>query len=63
MFRFLLSLILLIATANAWSATVEGLRLSQSKDDTRLVVDLDRSVQYKIFTLSNPARLVIDLNQ
>ena len=63
MFRFLLSLILLIATANAWSATVEGLRLSQSKDDTRLVVDLDRSVQYKIFTLSNPARLVIDLNK
>jgi len=63
MLRFLLSLLFVISATNAWSTTIEGLRLSQSNQDTRLVFDLDSNVQYKIFTLANPDRIVIDLKK
>jgi len=61
MLRTLLSLLLLLITANLWSATLEGVRLSNSAQGTRLVFDLDSKVQYSTFTLTNPNRLVIDL--
>ncbi|NOQ94562.1 MAG: AMIN domain-containing protein [Methylophaga sp.] len=63
MLRICLSLLLLTVSINTWSASIEGLRLSQSKENTRLVFDLNRSVKYTIFTLSNPERIVIDLIQ
>lgn len=63
MLRIFLSLLLLTASLTAWSATIEGLRLSQSGANTRLVFDLNQKVEYKTFTLSNPDRLVIDLLQ
>ena len=59
--RIFLSLLLLTVSINTWSASIEGLRLSQSNENTRLVFDLNRSVDYKTFTLSNPDRIVIDL--
>jgi N-acetylmuramoyl-L-alanine amidase len=48
----------------AWSnqAQLAGVRLWQSPDSTRLVFDLTAPVQYKVFTLSSPARVVIDLH-
>jgi len=61
MLRLLLSLLLLITTATAWTAELDGIRLSQSENDTRLVFDLNNSINYKIFPLSNPDRIVIDL--
>lgn len=62
MLRLLLSLVLLISSFTAWSSTnLEGLRLSQTGTDTRLVFDFNNDVKYKTFTLSNPERLVIDL--
>jgi N-acetylmuramoyl-L-alanine amidase len=61
MLRILLSLLLLSLCGNLWSASVEQVRLSSSDKGTRLVFDLDASVQYKSFTLKNPDRLVIDL--
>jgi len=61
MLRLFLSLLLLTVSLTTWSATIEGLRLSQSKDNTRLVFDLNSSIKYNTFTLSNPERIVIDL--
>lgn len=61
--RILLSLLLVTFAATAGAATVEGLRLSNSADGTRLVIDLDNNVSYKTFTLDKPHRLVIDLQK
>ena len=40
---------------------VQGLRVWASPDSTRLVFDLSDSVKYKLFTLDNPDRVVIDI--
>ena len=61
MLRFLPILLLLIASASSMATTIEGLRLSQSLSDTRLVFDLSDQTNYHILTLQNPERLVIDL--
>ncbi|MGH1370461.1 MAG: N-acetylmuramoyl-L-alanine amidase [Cellvibrionaceae bacterium] len=45
----------------AASTDVEGLRLWRAPDHTRLVFDLSDAVEHKLFTLSNPSRLVIDI--
>ncbi len=47
--------------AVAADAVVSGVRTGIHPDKTRLVFDLDRSVDYSIFTLSDPYRVVIDL--
>ena len=61
MHRFFLSLLLLTLSINGWATTIDGVRLSQSSADTRLVFDLSDKVNYHLFTLNNPERLVIDL--
>lgn len=61
MLRFLPILLLLFTSISSMAATVEGLRLSQSSSDTRLVFDLSGQIKYQLFTLQNPERLVIDL--
>ncbi len=63
MHRFLLTLLLLILSANTWATTIAGVRLSHSNTDTRLVFDLSDKVDYSLFTLKNPERLVIDFKQ
>ncbi|MBU3068340.1 N-acetylmuramoyl-L-alanine amidase [Aestuariicella sp. G3-2] len=40
---------------------VESVRLWRAPDSTRLVFDLSATVQHKLFSLSNPSRLVIDI--
>ncbi len=40
---------------------VQGLRVWASPDSTRLVFDLSDTVSYKLFTLDNPHRVVIDI--
>jgi len=42
---------------------VENIRISREPDKTRLVFDLDNSVEYSLFTMHKPERLVIDLKQ
>ena len=59
--RFFLSLILFTVSVGSWANSVESLRLSHSNQATRLVFDLSDKTDYKIFTLQNPERLVIDL--
>ncbi|PCJ30417.1 MAG: N-acetylmuramoyl-L-alanine amidase [Gammaproteobacteria bacterium] len=58
---FSLSLILFFTTQAIAATNLEGIRLSQSANDSRLVLDLSEQVEYKVFTLKNPQRLVIDL--
>ena len=43
------------------SADVKGVRLWHAPESSRLVFDLDQASEHKIFTLSSPNRLVIDI--
>jgi len=50
----------------AWSACaapvdVRGIRTWPAPDHTRIVLDIDRPVEYALFVLRNPDRVVIDL--
>ena len=56
------SLLLIITTSNLWSATVEGIKLSNSNQCISIVFNLSGNIKYDIFTLINPDRLVIDFN-
>ena len=40
---------------------VQGIRVWPSPDNTRVVLDLSTKVKYKLYTLSSPERIVIDL--
>ena len=54
--------VLLSATQVVEAATVEGLRVWRAPDHTRLVFELNGSTEHKLFTLENPHRLVLDIN-
>ncbi|MDC9729828.1 MAG: N-acetylmuramoyl-L-alanine amidase [Methyloprofundus sp.] len=41
---------------------VNGVRIRTSSENTRLVFDVSRTPEYKIFQLKKPARLVVDFN-
>ena len=61
-FVCLFSLCLFLLNTAAWSASIESVRVSQTNNDTRLVLDLDAMVHYKVFKLANPDRIVVDIN-
>ena len=61
MLRILLSLLFLSLSTLSWANSVETLRFSHSDAKTRIVFDLSAEVNYKSFTLQNPDRLVIDI--
>ncbi|MGB0658084.1 MAG: N-acetylmuramoyl-L-alanine amidase, partial [Gammaproteobacteria bacterium] len=42
-------------------SVLKDVRISQSDNETRLVLDLTEKVKYKLFTLNRPDRIVIDL--
>ncbi|MDX2463380.1 MAG: N-acetylmuramoyl-L-alanine amidase [Porticoccus sp.] len=44
------------------AATVDGVRVWRAPDHTRLVFDLSEAVTHKVFPLTNPDRLVIDID-
>jgi len=55
-------LLLSMLTNIVFAATsVDNVRLWRAPDHTRLVFDLSDKVEHKLFTLSNPNRLVIDI--
>lgn len=56
----LLMLCWLIAP-QALAAKVENVRIWPAPDHTRIVFDLDRAADHKVFSLAGPDRLVIDL--
>ncbi|MCK4710435.1 MAG: AMIN domain-containing protein, partial [Gammaproteobacteria bacterium] len=45
----------------AQNAEVHNIRLSQSYNRTRLVFDLNRSIDHSLFRLHNPERVVLDI--
>ena len=53
---------LLLCNAATAGTTVENIRLWSEHGKTRIVLDLSRPSEHKIFTLRGPDRLVIDLN-
>ncbi|ALO47236.1 N-acetylmuramoyl-L-alanine amidase [Pseudohongiella spirulinae] len=57
----LLVLLWTLAGAQAWAADVRELQVQQSGDATQLVLDLSEAVEYSVFVLENPHRVVIDL--
>ncbi len=57
------ALLLVLSTTVFAGSTVENVRIWSENDKTRVVLDLSRSVEHSVFTLRNPSRLVIDLNQ
>lgn len=62
--RFLCAAIVLTATvlfaSDCYAAKITGLRIGQGVGSVRVVFDADSKFDYKVFTLSNPNRLVID---
>lgn len=62
MYRLILAISLLLLSLPVVADTVEKLRMSSNQDNTRLVLDMDQLSAYDSFTLQNPDRLVIDID-
>lgn len=45
------------------STEIKGIRFWQDPEKTRVVLDLNNKVSYQVFTLTNPSRLVIDIEK
>ena len=58
---FCVAFSLLAAASAAPAADLNGLRLVEEEQGTRALVEIDALAGYKVFTLANPDRLVIDL--
>ncbi len=56
-------LLMLLLGHQAWAGdvSIRDFRLWTAPDHTRLVLDLDRAVDYQVFRLHNPERVVVDL--
>jgi N-acetylmuramoyl-L-alanine amidase len=54
-------LTLFIASSTALAGELRDLRLWDSPEGTRVVLELSQSTPHKVFTLSDPARIVVDL--
>lgn len=50
-----------LAPISAWAASIDEVRVWRAPDHTRLVFDLSAMVSYNLFTLDNPQRVVIDI--
>ncbi|MFT7224366.1 MAG: N-acetylmuramoyl-L-alanine amidase [Cellvibrionaceae bacterium] len=55
------ALLLSLTSTSVFSADVDGIRLWRAPDHTRVVFDLTGAVEHKIFPLTNPNRLVVDI--
>lgn len=62
-FSLALAACALLAGSAVSAADVEEVRLWRAPDHTRLVFDLTGEVEYRLFTLSNPSRVVIDIER
>ena len=56
-----LATLLWLPVVAAVAADVEGLRIAERGSATRLVIELDAPAEHRIFTLSRPDRVVIDI--
>jgi N-acetylmuramoyl-L-alanine amidase len=53
--------VLLLTSLQLSAAEISGFRVWADPAKTRAVLDLDRKTAYKLFTLKNPHRVVVDL--
>lgn len=62
--RFFLSLfiICIAVPGNVSAAVIKDIRMWHAPDHSRLVFDMDKRSKFKVFTLDNPGRVVIDLD-
>jgi N-acetylmuramoyl-L-alanine amidase len=60
-FRPVIAVILSFFSVSVLAAEVKGFRVWADPDKTRAVLDLSSRAEYKLFTLDNPERVVIDL--
>ncbi len=51
----------LLFSLPASGATLQGIRMHEAPDSTRVVFDIDARVTYNVFTLDKPHRIVVDL--
>jgi N-acetylmuramoyl-L-alanine amidase len=56
-------LVLFLLPLSAYAAEMRGVRVWTAPDHTRLVFDISSPVQYNVFPLHSPERLVIDLKK
>ncbi|MDP6436981.1 MAG: N-acetylmuramoyl-L-alanine amidase [Gammaproteobacteria bacterium] len=56
-----LCMLTLASQLAAQTAHIKKVRIAHTGDRTRVVLDLDRGADHKLFTLSNPNRVVVDL--
>jgi N-acetylmuramoyl-L-alanine amidase len=59
---FLLLLLACLSTVS-WAAKIENIRIWPAPDNTRLVFDTSAVVTFEVITLTNPDRLVIDIDR
>src|SRR5262245_32225006 len=52
--------LLLVAGQAALAATIDGVRVQKTSDATRFVFDLSEPVDFRVFSLDNPRRVVVD---
>jgi hypothetical protein len=58
--RSVIAWILALFTIPVLAADINGFRVWTDPEKTRAVLDLDSRVDYQVFTLANPPRVVID---
>jgi len=59
--RMAITALLLLISVQSFAAEVSGFRVWADPVKTRAVLDLDKKTSYKLFTLQNPHRVVVDL--
>jgi N-acetylmuramoyl-L-alanine amidase len=63
LYRITVFIIFSLLTKSAFASDVSGMRFWQDPEKTRLVFDVSEAVQYKLFTLEKPYRLVVDIQK
>jgi len=59
--RLVITILFSLISLQSFAAEVSGFRVWADPAKTRAVLDLDRKTAYKLFTLQNPHRVVVDL--
>ena len=59
--KALFAVVVLLLAGGLEAATLKGVRMHEAPDATRVVFDTSAEVKYKIFTLEDPYRVVVDL--
>ena len=60
-YRFVIAFVLGIFATTTFAADISGFRVWTDPEKTRAVLDLSTRAEYKVFTLQNPDRIVVDL--